>query len=77
MSTIVGEFTYQDGVVSGPAEYMRERGNGRIERILEGTCSVFNAGARFSAGTDTATLVLASLQTDYANWRGVREFLVR
>ena len=72
MSTIVGEFTYADGVVSGPAEYMRERGNDRIERILEGSCSVFNAGARFSAGVGVATLVLTSLQTDYAAWKGLQ-----
>lgn len=77
MSTKVGEFTYADGVVSGPAEYMRERGNDRIERILAGTCSAFAAGVRFGAGVDTATLVLTSLQTDYAGWKGLRSMVAR
>ena len=71
MSTTVGEFTYADGVVDGPAEYMRERGNDRIELIFEGTCLAFNEGVRL-VGIDVATLVLAFLQTDYAWWRGRR-----
>ena len=63
------------GAVSGPAEYMRERGDERLKRILSGTDTVFNAGLRFAANVDTATLVLTSLQTDYAAWLGARSLL--
>ena len=73
----VGAFTYEDEVVTGPAEYMRERGNARLAKILAGEDTVFNAGCQFSPGSDTATLVLTSLQTDYANWLGSRSLLER
>lgn len=75
MATKIGEFIYADGVVTGPREYMLERGNARIEQILEGACPVFNAGVRFSAETGTVTLVLTSLQTDYAGWKGLRSLV--
>jgi hypothetical protein len=75
--TTVGEFTYEDGTVTGPAEYMKERGNTRLKKILDGEDHVFNAGARFSPMTSTEKLVLVSLQTDYAGWKGTRELLKR
>ena len=71
--TTVGKFTFEDGAVSGPAEYMRERGNVRLDRILRGEDTVFNAGCQFAPnGTPTVTLVLTSIQTDYAAWLGSR-----
>lgn len=69
----VGEFTLENGTVSGPAEYMRERGNERLERIMSGTDTVFNFGCRQSPNVETAVLV--SLQTDYAAWRGTKALL--
>lgn len=76
-ATKVGEFTYENGVVSGPVEYMLERGNARLDRILRGEDSVFNAGCRFNPEVSTENLVLVSLQTDYAGWRGTRELVKR
>lgn len=70
--TTVGAFTYADGTVTGPAEYMDERGEARLAKMLAGEDTVFNAGVRFHGG-DTATLVLVSLQTDFAAWKGMRE----
>ncbi len=72
--TTVGEFTFADGVVSGPAEYMRERGSERLDRILRDDDAVFNAGARLG-GKSAETLVLVSLQTDYAGWKGLRSLV--
>jgi hypothetical protein len=72
--TTVGEFTFADGVVTGPGEYMRERGSERLDRILRGDDAVFNAGARFSAES-AEKLVLVSLQTDYAGWKGLRSLV--
>lgn len=69
----VGEFTCENGSVAGPAEYMRERGSARLERIMSGTDTVFNFGCRQSPNVETAVLV--SLQTDYAAWKGQRLLL--
>ena len=69
----VGAFTFEGGIVSGPAAYMAERGNARLDNILAGGDTVFNAGTRFAPqGTSVATLVLVSLQTDYAAWLGAQ-----
>jgi len=71
----VGAFTYnrETGEVSGPEEYMRERGFARIARIEAGQDVVFNMGCTRSPNVETAVLV--SLQTDYAGWKGTRQLL--
>ena len=73
MIKTVGEFSIDTdtSTISGPAAYMRERGNDRIDRIAAGQDTVFNAGCRFSP--DMYTAVLVSLQTDYAGWKGSRQ----
>ncbi len=76
MATTVGRFIYEDGTLTGPAEYMRERGDARLAKIVAGEDVVFNFGAMSGRG-DTITLVLVSLQTDYAGWLGTRELLSR
>lgn len=68
----VGRFILEDGALSGPAEYMAEQGNARLESILSGNDVVFNMSAHYSPNTETAILVL--LQTDYAGWIGARSF---
>lgn len=71
----VGRFSYnrETGEVSGPEEYMRERGFARIARIESGNDVVFNMGCVHSPNVETAVLV--SLQTDYAGWKGTRQLL--
>lgn len=69
----VGQFTYANGQLSGPAEYMREQGNARVDSILAGTDVLFNMGREFQP--DSVTLLLVTLQTDYAGWKGTRELL--
>lgn len=66
----VGEFSITAGVVSGPAEYMREQGNAKLRSIESGADVVFNTGIMLSPDIETAVLV--SLQTNYAGWKGAR-----
>jgi len=65
-----GEFTYENGTLSGPKQYMEERGNERLEQILAGRCTSFNMTCHLSPSVEMAVLV--SLQTDYAGWRGMQ-----
>lgn len=72
----VGEFTYADDTVHGPATYMHERGLARIDRIEQGLDLLYNCGLPTINPLDTralATFVLVSLQTDYAAWLGQRQ----
>jgi hypothetical protein len=66
----VGAFTFQNGSIFGPAQYMKEQGNARLDRILAGQDTVFNFSA--SRSPDIETAVLVALQTDYAGWKGLR-----
>lgn len=70
MKVEVGAFTYENGVLTGPVEYMAERGNARLDRILSGQDAVFNFGCTRAPSVEQAILV--SLQTDYAGWKGMR-----
>jgi hypothetical protein len=71
----VGEFLYEDGSISGPKTYMEEQGSRRLEQILSGNDAVFNMSAQYSPNIETAILVL--MQTDYAGWKGSRQFFGR
>lgn len=69
----VGRFEYEDGAISGPAEYMNEKGNAKLDGILAGTDVVFNMSAGYSPNIETAVLV--AMQTDFAGWHGSRSFM--
>lgn len=71
MKKQVGAFTIENDVLSGPKQYMEERGNAKLERMLAGEDVVFNTSLLHSP--DTATGVLVALQTDYAGWLGQKE----
>lgn len=73
----VGRFIYDEAAstVSGPADYMREQGSARLDAILAGNDPAFNASVQFSP--DPVTAVLVQLQTDYAGWKGLRDFNAR
>jgi hypothetical protein len=73
MTKTVGRFTIDGETISGPAEYMREQGNARLDRILAGKDTVFNLSSHLSPDVETAVLV--ALQTDFAGWLGAREML--
>ena len=67
----VGRFSLEGGVLSGPAQYMEEQGNAKLDKILAGKDTVFNMTAHLSPNAETAVLV--ALQTDFAGWLGMKE----
>lgn len=70
----VGRFTLtEDGALLGPAEYMAEQGNAKLDRILAGEDPVFNMTAHLSPSIEVAVLV--AMQTDFAGWKGTRDFM--
>ena len=73
MTKTVGRFTITDGALTGPALYMEEQGNAKLDRILSGKDQVFNLSSYLSPDVETAVLV--ALQTDFADWLGAREML--
>lgn len=73
---VVGRFRWiptgpTTGDVEGPATYMAEQGNARLDAILAGRVESFNRSAHLSPSVEVAVLV--SLQTDYAAWAGERQ----
>ena len=68
---VVGQFTYEDGILCGPRDYMEEQGNNVLDRILAGEDSIFNLTKDQSPDIETAILV--RLQTDYAGWLGLKQ----
>jgi hypothetical protein len=71
---VVGAFTYQDGSVSGPADYMKEQGFAHLRKIESGTDVVFNFGVSSGESPTPIVALLVSIQTDYAGWKGSRDF---
>lgn len=67
----VKAFTLEDGILTGPAQYMTEQGNAKLDRILKGEDTVFNMTAHLSPSVEVAILV--HLQTDYAGWLGFKQ----
>jgi len=72
METTVGRFTLdEDGTLTGPADYLREQGNEKLDRILSGDDVAFNMTAHLSPSVEVAILV--HLQTDFAGWVGQKQ----
>ncbi|HPA19508.1 MAG TPA: hypothetical protein PLU30_17305 [Verrucomicrobiae bacterium] len=70
-----GRFSYDPatGAVTGPAEYMQgESYARRMATITGGRDEVANFG--YSQHGNLIQAVLVSLQTDYAAWKGMRDF---
>ncbi|HPA19661.1 MAG TPA: hypothetical protein PLU30_18075 [Verrucomicrobiae bacterium] len=70
-----GRFSYDPatGAITGPAEYMQSESCARrMAAITEGRDAV--AGFGYSQHGDVIKAVLVSLQTDYAAWKGMRDF---
>jgi len=68
---VVGHFTYEDGILLGPRDYVLEQGNALLEKILAGEDTIFNMTKDQSPDVETAVLV--RLQTDYAGWLGLKQ----
>ena len=73
MRKTVGKFTIdmEASIFEGPAAYMREQGNAKLDAILDGVDTVFNTVAHLSPDLETAILV--AMQTDYAQWAGMKD----
>lgn len=70
----VGHFSFDetDGTVSGPESYMKDWGNTRLRSIEAGNDVVVSMGYQQNPNVDIITLILVSLQTDYAAWKGLQ-----
>ena len=75
MKVKVGEFSIENGIVTGPGDYMKEQGCKRLHKIEKGQDSVVNFAIRSGHQVDRAVLV--SLQTDYAAWLGAQQLRAR
>lgn len=72
----VGRFSFEDGVVTGPAAFMDAEGTAYMREMEAGTSLGFNTMlACAPADADIETLVLVALQTRYAGWKGVQDLL--
>lgn len=67
----VGAFSMEGGVVSGPKAFMEEEGFALMRKIERGESVVFNMGLAHSPNVET--LVLVTLQTAYAGWKGAKQ----
>lgn len=72
----VGSFFYnnQTAQISGPAEYMTTRFQAKMEKIYAGRDTVVNFG--LGQGQEIISLIMVSLQTDYAAYLGMKSFSV-
>ena len=70
----VGRFRFdrETQTLEGPADYMREQGNAKVDRIVRGDDVAFNMTCHLSPDIETAILI--HLQTDYAGWHGMKSF---
>lgn len=68
---VVGQFTYEEGILCGPRDYMEEEGNALLDKILAGEDTIFNMTKDQSPDIETAILV--RLQTAYAGWLGLKQ----
>lgn len=73
MPVTCGRFTLDDNTVTGPGEYMIERGNALLDAIEAGDDTMFNLTAHLSPSAEMAVLV--RLQTDFAGWLGQQQLL--
>lgn len=67
MKKQVGEFSYENEVVSGPATYMQERGSDLIVKMADGTDEILD---RFLQHAEPEMAVLLRLHNDYCAWIG-------
>jgi len=64
-------FSIENGTLSGPADYMTERGNAKIDEILAGKIPSFSIFLENTPTVEQALVVW--LQTDYAAYLGDKQ----
>ena len=85
---VVGQFTYEDGILCGPRDYMEEHDGVTLARCQRQRIMVAPSNAlldKILAGEDAIfnltkdeshdieTAILVRLQTDYAGWMGLKQ----
>ena len=85
---VVGQFTYEEGILCGPRDYMLEHDGATLarclwQRIIDAPSNTLLD--KILAGEDTIfnmtkdqspdieTAILVRLQTDYAGWLGLKQ----
>ena len=71
MQTTAGKFTIDGDSIQGPGDYMTEKGNALLDKILDGKDTIFNMTSHLSPNIEMAVCV--RLQTDYAGWMGMKQ----
>ena len=66
---VIGQFSYEEGILCGPRDYMEAHGRVLLDRILAGENAIFNLTQGQSPDVETAILV--RLRTDYTGWLGL------
>ncbi len=73
MTKQVGQFTYTDGSIQGPAAFMRSSAWADTKRRIESGTDVVLLGCMDHA-PDFETGLLVFVQTCYAGWHGMETF---
>lgn len=71
----VGQFEIEDGTLTGPKQYLEEQGDAKVARMLSGNDAGFNAMCMARPDADVEAIFLVALQTDYAGWLGMQQFV--
>jgi len=69
------KFSIENKTLTGPADYMAERGSAIVDEILSGQRPTFDLFLTYSPTIETALCVY--LQTDYAAWLGEKSLARR
>ena len=70
----VGKFSWDGQTITGPRDYMEDPGGfPKVKADLESGRNAIIGAAPI--GTDTVTLMLVAIQTNYAGWKGTRDLL--
>ncbi len=67
----IGDFSLRENQISGPAAYMKPRGDKRLDEMA--TSETFQMFVQYAPTVEHA--ILTWLQTDYAAWKGEQELL--
>jgi hypothetical protein len=71
MKITAGRFTIENDSIEGPGDYMKEKGNVLLDKILAGNDTIFNMTSHLSPSIEMAVCV--RLQTDYAGYVGMKQ----
>lgn len=68
-----GQFELTDEGLIGPAEYLDARGH-VVEQMIAGNHAGYNVALQARPNDDPLQVLLVMVQTDYAGWKGTKQF---